>query len=175
MRTAYLVALASALVFAFPAPAEVKSSTEFGFEIANSVTVDAPVEQVYKSIAQVSGWWNASHSYSRDARNLSLSLRAGGCFCERLPKAGGFVEHGRVIYLEPRKMVRLSSALGPLQAEGVSGVLTWTLEADGNRTRITNSYVVGGYIRAGSKRLAPLVDQVLGEQLARLKAFAERR
>ena len=36
------------------------------------------------------------------------------------------------------------------------------------------TYSVGGYRQGGLESLAPLVDSVLGAQLARLKNFAEK-
>ena len=53
----------------------------------------------------------------RDAKNLSIDARPGGCFCEKLPNGGG-VEHARVVYVAPREVLRLSGALGPLQGVG---------------------------------------------------------
>jgi hypothetical protein len=47
--------------------------------------------------------------------------------------------------------------------------LTWTLEAAGGGTKITQCYVVGGFIRNGAKPLATLIDEVLAEQLSRLR------
>jgi len=38
---------------------------------------------------------------------------------------------------------------------------------------VTQSYVVGGYIRGGMDQWAPRVDGVLHEQLDRLKGFVE--
>ena len=70
-------------------------------------------------------------------------------------------------------MMRLSSALGPLQAEAVVGTLTFKLDPEGsNATKMTLDYVVSGYVSAGADTLAPKVDEVLGLQLAGLKAAA---
>ncbi len=104
-----------------------------------------------------------------------MVLRAGGCFCETIPADGGTVEHARVVYAQPGKQLRVQGSLGPLQAEGVSGTLTWTLKAVPGGTEVTQNYVVGGYIRGGAKSFAAPVDQVLGEQLNGLKASLEKR
>lgn len=163
------------LVVAAPAVAEVKSVTEHGFEVAAAVDAKASPSRVYEALGQIGAWWNGAHTYSGDARNLSLDARPGGCFCEAIPADGARIEHGRTVYAQPGQMLRLHAALGPLQGEGASGALTFTLKplADG-RTQIAMSYVVGGYVRAGMKTLAPAVDGVLGEQLSRLRAYAER-
>ena len=73
----------------------------------------------------------------------------------------------------PDKQLRLSAALGPLQSEGVAGTLDVTIKPSGKGVRVTMTYVVGGYVRAGAAVLAPLVDQVLNEQLQGLKRAAE--
>ncbi len=64
----------------------------------------------------------------------------------------------------------MTGALGPLQSDAVTGVLTMTVEASGSGSKITWDYVVGGYSRTPFAQLAPLVDRVVGEQLARLAA-----
>ena len=69
----------------------------------------------------------------------------------------------------------MTGALGPLQAEAVTGTLTLKLDAAGDAaTRLSLSYVVGGHMRQGGEALAPLVDKVLATQVARLKAEAQK-
>jgi len=80
-----------------------------------------------------------------------------------------------VVDIQPGKSVRLSGALGPLQAEGVDGSLTWTIKAAEQGVTIIQSYVVGGYFRDGAAKWAPLVDGMLREQLMRNKSFVETR
>jgi hypothetical protein len=69
--------------------------------------------------------------------------------------------------------LHLHGALGPLQTEGVDGTLSWTLKPGECGTTDTLSYVLGGYLRSGMEQWAPRVDQVLDEQLQRLKSFVE--
>ena len=78
-----------------------------------------------------------------------------------------------MIYVAPREVLRLSGALGPLQASGVAGTLTWKLTSGTDNTRIQLSYSVGGFINGGFEKMAPLVENVLRQQLDRLKQFAE--
>ena len=167
----YLVC--SLLALASPLAAEVRSTSDIGFAVEKTVTVQALPAQVFAALTKPSLWWNSAHSWSGDARNLTLDLRAGGCFCERLPRVRGEVEHARVVHLVPDQMLRLSGALGPLQGEAVTGTLTWTLKRDGDKTVITQSYVVGGYLRQGAKTLSAPVDGVLSEQLTRLAAYID--
>ena len=167
-----LAALIPALAVAGPAAAEVKSITANGFEVASTATIAAPPDRVYAALGEVGRWWSPSHTFSKDAANLSLELRAGGCFCERL-KNNGSVQHMQVVYAAPGVGLRLRGALGPLQTEGVDGALSWTLKPAGGGTGVTLSYVVGGYIRGGVEQWAPRVDRVLDEQLQRLKGYIE--
>ncbi len=167
-----LAPLTFVIAIAGPAAAEVKSVTSNGFEAASAATIAAPPARVYAALGEVGRWWSPAHTFSRDAANLSLDLRAGGCFCEKL-KNGGSVEHLVVVYAAPGVGLRLRGALGPLQAEGVDGALSWTFKPAAGGTSVAQSYVVGGYIRGGMEQWAPRVDQVLDEQLQRLKSYVE--
>jgi uncharacterized protein YndB with AHSA1/START domain len=166
--------LATVLFLTTPAHAEVKSATDAGFEVSRTTTINATPTQVYRALGAPARWWSKAHTYSGDARNLSMVLRAGGCFCEKIPADSGTVEHARVVYARPGKLLRVLGGFGPLQSEGVTGTLTWALKAVAGGTEVTQNYVVGGYIRGGTKNFAAPVDQVLGEQLSGLKAYLER-
>ena len=147
--------------------------TSNGFLVKFEVNVNAPAAKVYDAlVGQIGSWWDSEHTYSGDAKNLTIDARPGGCFCEKLPNGGG-IEHARVIYVSPREVLRLSGALGPLQASGVAGTLTWRLIDGTENTRIQLSYSVGGFIEGGFEKMAPLVENVLHQQLDRLKQFAE--
>jgi uncharacterized protein YndB with AHSA1/START domain len=160
------------LAAAGPAAAEVESIVPTGFEVRSVVVIAAPADRVYSALGEVGRWWDPSHTFSRDAANLSIELRAGGCFCERL-KDGGSVQHLQVVYAAPGQGLRLRGALGPLQTEGVDGTLSWMLKPGEGGTSVSLSYVVGGYIRSGMEQWAPKVDRVLDEQLLRLKSYVE--
>ncbi len=163
------------LAAAAPAAAEVKSASATGFETETRARVPVSPAEAYTALARIGHWWQSAHTYSGDATNMTLELRAGGCFCETIPADGGTIEHGRVIYARPGQQLRVSGALGPLQAEAVTGTLTWTLGPADGGTEIVMTYVVGGYVRgAGAEPLAPLVDQVLAAQLEGLRAHLSR-
>ena len=121
-----LVPLAFVLAVAGSASAEVKSATPTGFEVVTMTTISAPAG-VYAALGEVGRWWSPSHTFSRDAGNLSMELHAGGCFCERL-KDGGSVQLLQVVYAAQGEGLRLRGALGSLQTEGVDGTLNWTLK-----------------------------------------------
>lgn len=165
-RIVLAISLAAA---ASPAAAEIKSSGPGSFEVETRAVVAAIPAETYAMLGRVGEWWDSSHTYSGDAANMTIALKAGGCFCEAIPEGGGTIEHMRVIYAQPGATVRLEGGLGPLQAEAVAGRLTWSLKAVPGGTEITQNYVVGGYVRGGADRLAPIVDQVLSQQLAGLQ------
>ncbi len=131
-----LLILAGLAALSSPAFAEVIDKADDGFVIRHTITVKATPIEAWRGIGQIKQWWNKAHTYSGDAANLSLVLRAGGCFCEVLPRDRGTVEHGRVLLAWPGKTLRLSAALGPLQQEAVSAVLSWDIApaATGNVT-----------------------------------------
>ncbi|WP_242125614.1 SRPBCC family protein [Sphingobium sp. Sx8-8] len=159
-----------------PAHGAVTASSDIGFAVENSVDVAADAGTVYRLLGQPGRWWSKEHSFSGNAANLSLKPVAGGCFCETVPGQGGqagSVEHARVVYAAPDRQLRLSGALGPLQAEAVTGTLNFDIVPAGKGVRIVMSYVVGGYVRMGTAKIAPVVDRVLAEQLAGLKRAAE--
>lgn len=144
-----------------------------GFTVKHTVAVKAPPEKVYGALTrEVGGWWSPEHTYSQDSKNLSIDARPGGCFCEKLPNGGG-VQHMTVVSVIPGRLLRMTGALGSLQGSGLAGSLTWQLAEAAGATNLEVSYSVGGYIPGGFEKIAPLVDAVLGEQSARLKAYAE--
>jgi uncharacterized protein YndB with AHSA1/START domain len=157
---------------AFPALAEVGASGPSGFIVTETAKIAASPDQVYAVLIAPARWWSADHTFSRSASNLRLEARAGGCWCEDLP-SGGSVEHLHVVYADPGKTLRLRGALGPLQSLPADGVMTWSLAASDTGTDLKMTYAIFGDPTAGLETLAQPVDQVLGEQVERLKAAAE--
>jgi hypothetical protein len=161
-----------AVLLPAPAVAEVHDSSSSGFVIRHAIDVPASQRTAWSALIAPARWWNAEHSYSQDAANLSLDARAGGCFCEVLPnpvspKAAprGSVEHMRVVYVEEPRALRMSGALGPLQSGAGTGTLTVILKTQGEGTRILWEYVYGGYVRGNVSEIAASVDAVLAGQL----------
>ena len=170
MRTAIFWAMALGL--ASPAAAAVIDSQPSGFEVREEVQVASTPAQVYAAIGRIGQWWNSDHTYSGDARNMSLELKAGGCFCEQL-KDGGGAKHMGVILVQPDRLVRLEGALGPLAATGGTGHLTFALNPKSAGTDVVLTYDFGGYAKGGMGDFAAPVDAVLGGQLDRLKSYVE--
>ena len=170
MRTAILIAMGLGL--ASPVAAAVVATQPGGFEVREQAQVAGTPAQVYAAIGQIGQWWNSEHTYSGDAKNLSLELRAGGCFCEQL-KDGGSAKHMGVILVQPNKTVRLEGALGPLAATAGTGHLTFALSAKDAGTNVVLTYDFGGYANGGMGDFAAPVDEVLDGQLDRLRRYIE--
>lgn len=169
----YLLGTVALLVLTGTSGHSAPQVTPTGFLVKFEVNVNSPAAKVYDAlVSQIGSWWDPQHTYSSDAKNLSIDARPGGCFCEKLPD-GGAIEHLRVIYVAPRKVLRLSGALGPLQASGVAGSMTWKLTGGNDSTLVQLTYSVGGFIDGGFERVAPAVESVLREQFDRLKLFVE--
>ncbi len=167
------IGLFAALSMETPVLAEVIDSSATGFLVGSSVIINSTPSKVYKTIVgEVGNWWNADHTYSGDARNLSLDPRPGGCFCEKLPDSGG-VQHMTVIFASPGKLLRMTGGLGPLQGSGLSGVLTLSLDSLDQKTKLELVYSVGGFFQGGPQGISGPVDKVLLEQITRLKTYVE--
>ncbi|HEV2532666.1 SRPBCC family protein [Phenylobacterium sp.] len=169
MKWGLAAGLAAALV-AGAARAEVTDKSVAGFEVVERASVAAPPSKVWDALMRPSRWWSSQHSWSGDAKNLTID--ASGCFCETLPR--GAVRHLTIVYADGKSQLRMEGALGPLQFTGASGHFGVTLRPAGAGTDVVMSYDVGGYAKGGlAETYAAPVDQVLGEQLRRLKRYLE--
>ena len=163
------------LAFGTPAEAEVVSASPNGFEVRETVQLVVPPGAAYTAFGSIGDWWDPAHTYSGDAANLSLNLVPGGCFCERLPKSGGGIEHLRVTYVEPGKHILFSGALGPLLYEAVAGVMDVEVKPVAGGSQLILDYKAAGFAHGGADKLAAAVDQVLAIQLKRFRAYATAR
>src|SRR5580698_7536619 len=103
----------SFLVMAASTRAEVADASANGFIIKATLSIQASPDDVYRRIVRnVGDWWDQSHTFSGNSRNLTIEEKPTGCFCEKLPGGGG-VRHMQVIYLDPGKRLVLTGALGP--------------------------------------------------------------
>lgn len=165
-----------ALAAAVPASAEVTRITEISFVSRNEVVVSATPKEVWLALITPANWWDKAHTWSGDAKNLSLTPQAGGCFCEIIPEVDepgrftlqGSVEHMRVVQAYPEAALRMVGSLGPLQSEPVTGVLTIVISKHEKGTRIVFEYNVGGPMRYEVPVISKAVDGVMATQLAAL-------
>lgn len=180
LSSAALGLAAAAMVAAQPLAAEIIESEEDHFITRDEALVTATPKEVWLALISPARWWSSQHTWSADAANLRLTPQAGGCFCERIPESDelgritleGSVEHMRVIQSYPEVALRMEGALGPLQSEPVTGILTIALTEvetpDGTATRIVWEYNVGGKMRYEVPVIARAVDGVMSQQLAGL-------
>lgn len=141
------------------------------FTITHEATVAAPPAAVYDALSEVGGWWEDAHTYSGDASNMWLDPVAGGCFCEFWND--GSVAHGVVVAAIDDRMVRVLGGLGPLQQEGVNGVMTWSIAPQDEGTALTFSYRVTGVVEGGLATWQGPVSGVTGAQFERLVRYVE--
>jgi len=173
-------AAATMVVSAAPASAEILAADEDHFVTRAEAVVEADPKATWLALISPARWWSSEHTWSGDAANLTLTPQAGGCYCEKIPEVNepdrftleGSVEHMRVIQAYPESALRMVGALGPLQSEPVTGILTIALsevEIEGGMgTRIVFEYNVGGQMRYPVQAIAPAVDGVLTQQLTSL-------
>src|SRR5262249_34876372 len=129
--------------------ADVTDSAPNGFTVKVVTTLRATPAEVYRRLVHnVGDWWSSEHTFSGDAHNLTIEERPLGCFCEKLANQGG-VRHMEVLFFSPGKTLRMSGALGPLQALGAAGSLTFSLAPSGDGTQLELTYAVGGYSPQG--------------------------
>jgi hypothetical protein len=168
----YAAVLAIASMAGERAAAEVVAVAANGFEVRETAHIAAPSDKVYAALLLPAHWWSSDHTFSGNAANLVLDAHAGGCWCESLPD-GGSVEHLRVVYVSPGKILRLRGALGPFQGLAVDGVMTLNVKSVPDGSEISLTYAIGGYAKDGFDGLSKTADGVLGEQLLRLKKLVD--
>jgi hypothetical protein len=174
----HIILAATLAAISSSAHSEVKTITDNGFSVFHIGEVSASPDVMWKRLIAPKEYWSKAHSWSGTTEGFSINPQAGGCFCELIQQKGadgkiktiGSVEHMRVIFAQPGKVLRMQGALGPLQSEAVLGTLTVAMEPlkDGAGTKVSFSYVVGGYMRYKISEIAPAVDKVIGEQLKSL-------
>lgn len=178
MKKTVILVAATLAATSPPAIAEVKATSDTGFNVVHIASVKATPDEIWKRLLAPKDWWNKAHSWSGSSAGFYIDAQANGCFCELFQETGadgklktaGSVEHMRVIFAQPGKVLRMQGALGPLQSEAVIGTLTVAMEPakDGGLTKVSFSYVVGGYMRYKVSEIAPAVDKVLAEQFRNL-------
>lgn len=167
-----LLAAASLALSLVPAAAEPLQVSAGHFEVRHRAVVKATTAQVYAALTQLPRWWHPQHTWSGDARNLSLELGPGGCWCERWGD-GAWAQHARVLHVQPGRMILLQAALGPLQMLPAQGLFTMVTGTQDGQTAVRLSYRVSGAPELALDKLAPAVDDVLGVQFKRLVSLIE--
>ncbi|HEY4124195.1 MAG TPA: hypothetical protein VGM36_06240 [Rhizomicrobium sp.] len=160
------------LLIAGNANATVVESNPQGFAIEETAHIAAAPAKVYAALIHPENWWNAEHTFSQDAKNLSLDPKAGGCLCEALPGSGS-VQHLTVASIMPGKMLLLRGAMGPFLSQGVDGALSFTLKPAGDGTDLVLDNNVGGFVKGGMGKWPQAAEGMLTDLVAHLKYYAE--
>jgi uncharacterized protein YndB with AHSA1/START domain len=171
MRLNFAV-IAGLALLAVSAQAEVVDQQANGFSLQEHETIAASPDRIWAELVQPAHWWSSAHTFSGDAKNMTLELRAGGCWCETL-KDGGSVLHMTVVQVRPNVLLRMRGALGPFQSTGMDGAMNIVLTPKGKSTEVAIVYNLGGYIWGDNVVLPKSADGVLGLQLFRLKQLIE--
>jgi len=173
MRGKILIVAMLCLLTPLVAGADVADSAANGFTIKVVAEIHAAPADVYnKLVHNVGDWWSPLHTFSGDAHNLSIEEKPMGCFCEKLPNGGG-VRHAEVVMYAPGKSLVLSGAFGPFQKTGTSAALSFVITPADGGSKVELTYAIGGYKPGGLDALAPIVNTVMTEQVARLKNYVE--
>ena len=171
--------IAASLLAASAGQAKVVETGAERFVTRDTASVKTAPLATWLALIKPGEWWNSQHSWSGDAKNMTLTPQGGGCFCERIPVGDtgnssameGSARHAEVLQAFPMKVLRMRGGFGPLQGEPATGVLTITLKEVPGGTRILWEYNVGGPMRYKVAEIAPAVDAVMTEQLKRLQAY----
>ena len=152
--------------------AAVLDASGSGFTLENQQDVPVDAGRAWRALVdEVDQWWPRDHTWWGQEAQLSITPRAGGCFCE--VGAGGRrqARHLEVVFVDPGRTLRMEGGLGPLQGMGLHGVLEFRFAPlEGGGTRITLWYRAGGYTPDDLAAFAPVVDRVQGLQLGALAA-----
>lgn len=171
MKRIFSVAVILFAIVRFGA-AQIVDSSANGFTYKTTLTIQAPPQTVYERFLDVGNWWSSDHTYSRDAKNLSIDAKPMGCWCEKLPNGGG-AKHMEVLTVLPGKLLVLSGGLGPLQSLAATATMRLLFAAAEGGTKLEVTYAVAGYVPAGMNTWAAPVTGVLNEQLSRFKSYTE--
>lgn len=163
----YLAAIA--VLISAPATPAVISADAHDLVVRETVQTSATPDAAWAAFLRIGQWWSDEHSYSGKAANLRLDATAGGCFCETVGDSGG-VEHMRVAVLLPPKRLVMTGSLGPLLYEATNGVMDVKFDPSAGGTAVRMEYRASGFAQGNADKLAPIVDQVLSEQLRRYAA-----
>ena len=150
------------------AHADIVEASDSHYVLRHEATSSLASDALWQRLVKPASWWHPDHTYSGDADNLSLDVRAGGLWRETWD--GGSVVHGSILFLEDGKSMRLYAPFGPLQGLGVYTVWTITVSADGAGSKVVFDEISSGAPSADLDELAKAVDYVKTEAITRLVA-----
>ncbi|MEE4244210.1 MAG: hypothetical protein V2I33_02290 [Kangiellaceae bacterium] len=147
--------------------ADVVNQSKHGFTLSGSINGTLSAKQVWAELIAIDKWWSDSHTYSGSANNLYLDLYDKNCFCEKWQD--NWVEHLRIVNVQPNKILILQGGLGPLQTLAINGSLIIELNSlPTGQTRLNWQYHVVAYDGNNIEQWPTPVDSVITEQMQRL-------
>lgn len=156
--------------FALLAPvavlADVVESSPTHYVLRHEATSTLSAEALWARLIEPSAWWHPDHTYSGDAKNLSLDLEPGGLWAETWD--GGAVTHGTVLLVTDGQTLRMNAPFGPLQEVGAHTIWTITVSENGAGSKAVFDEVASGPPTAKLDELAGAVDYVKTEAIKRL-------
>ena len=164
-----LLAIATLLLAAQVASAEVKTLETGGFGLDRTTVVRGTPTQVYDMITgDLLPWWD--HTFSEKPKAFYIEPWPGGGFYEIFDDEGNGVQHATVLWAERGKRLRFQGPLG-LSGNAVVFVCTYDLAAQGaDSTKIHFTASLAGKVE---KNWAEGVDGVWGHFLEeRLRPYA---
>ncbi|MFK8031917.1 MAG: hypothetical protein AB8G18_16925 [Gammaproteobacteria bacterium] len=146
--------------------ADIITSSDTHYVLRHQVASEYSAEELWQRLIKPSTWWHPDHTYSGDAKNLSLDLTAGGLWKEEW--SDGSVEHGRVMLVQAGKVLRMEAPFGPLQGVGAYVVWTITVTPAKEGAMVIFDETATGPKGAGLENLAQAVDGVKEQAIQRL-------
>ena len=171
MLSRTLIAESIMIAASLPTHGEIISSGSDHYVLEHKATSSLPVEDLWKRLVDPAIWWHPEHTYSGSSENLTLELEAGGLWREDWQD--GAVVHGTLMNIEPGKTLSLDAPFGPLQDMAVSVIWTITLNETDLGTEVTFKEIANGSSVSTLDEIAPAVDFVKAEAMARLVMVEE--
>ena len=154
-------------ILAAPAAhAEIIAAASDHYELRHEADSSLSPSDLWRRLISPQEWWSPGHTYSGSSANLSLDARPGGLWLEEWEH--GAVAHGQVLSITHGKQLRLNAPFGPLQGMAVETVWTITISAKGEGSTVVFHEIANGSAASNLDQLAPAVDGVKSEAIARL-------
>jgi hypothetical protein len=153
--------LMAGLVAGTPASAAIKSSNPHGFTVVQSIVVLDRLAPTWAAFGRLEDWW----SNSVRASTKSFGTFRRGSWCERLPD--GRTQCMRVKSAREGQELVLMGALEPMIFGTARATMVARFTPEGPDTRVTVTYVATGFSDGNARKIAPVADKVLANQLQR--------
>lgn len=163
-----LIAAAALMFAATPVSAEVIARTADSFTLRYQSAMETTPEDILSSMTLVGEWWDGAHSYSGDAKNITIDMTVGGCWCEKLADGTDF-RHATVLAIEPDRLA-FNAPFGPLNGKATRADFTVAWPGDNKGWMVTWVMVIEG---PGLGAYADAVDGVMGAGFGRFTRYLE--